>query len=276
MIGIFSILTMSLNIAIGWTGLFNLSHIGLAGIGAYAWTILFTRFELPFILSVLIALLLVAAVSYILSLVTKNIKGDQFDLVTLFFGIILFTIFLNWKSVTRGSFGIPAIPQPEILKADFNMMVFSCILALGTYYFCKFLTGSPFGRVMGAVRDDETAAKILGKNTFRLKSKVLVFSGIFAGISGILLALVIRFIDPSTFYLSDLVFVVSALIIGGLASLKGSILGVLILFAVSEPIRFLPLPDAAIGPLRVIVNSIILILIIIYRPQGLKGKIKLH
>lgn len=276
LITIFGIITISFNIAVGWTGLINLAHFAFAGVGAYTWAVLLTKFGMPSVFAFLLALLVTALLAYLLAIMTKNISGDQFVLITLFLGFIIWIVLLNWKSVTRGSLGIPRIPRFEVLKVNFNYLVLSSSILAGVYWCSKRITESSFGRALEAVRDDELAAKILGKNTFNLKAKSLVISSVIAAIGGILLASFVSYINPNTFYVHDLVFILTALIIGGLASLKGSVAGIFLLFAIVESLRFLPIPPEMIGPLRQIIYALLLIIIILYRPRGLFGKIELE
>lgn len=276
LMSIFAILTLSMNIAVGWTGLVNLGHFALAGVSAYAWAILILKFGVNPFIALLAAFVLTAALAYIISLLTKNIRGDQFTLITFFFGFIIWIILLNWKSVTRGSLGIPAIPRLDILKDDFNFFVLVLVMLFAVYFFTKRLTESSFGRALEAVRDNELAAKIIGKNTGALKSKSLVISSLIAGIGGILLASFIAYIDPNTYNIHDLVFILTALIVGGLASIQGSLIGVIILFSIIEILRTLAIPPEILGPLRQILYALFLILLIIYRPKGILGKIELE
>lgn len=152
----------------------------------------------------------------------------------------------------------------------------SIIMLVVVYLLLTRILHSPFGLVMGAMRDDEVGARVLGKNTAHIQRVALVLSGMIAGIAGALYAHYIGFIDPSSFYLGDLVIVVSAVILGGVGSLSGSVVGVAIYFLIPEALRFVDLPAETVGAVRQILFTTLLLLIILVRPKGILGKIQLE
>lgn len=275
LIGIYGILTLSLNIAIGYTGLINLGHIAFFGIGAYT-SALLTRAGLPFLLAWLAAGLLAMLAGYLLSWPSRRIKGDYFALLSLGFGFIVYSLFLNWQSITRGPLGIPGILRPSLLVDNYFYFVFVLVVTFLCFLFFKKLTNSPFGRVMGAVRDNEEATKVLGKNTAKVKMIVLMTSAFWAGLAGSLFAHYIRFIDPAAFYLPALIYLLMMVILGGIASLKGSIIAVAVVILLFETFRFVGLPPQLAGTLRQMLVMAILILILLFRPKGLFGRIDIE
>ncbi len=118
-------------------------------------------------------------------------------------------------------------------------------------------------------------AASLGKNIIKYKTQALMISAFFAGIAGSLYAHYITFIDPSSFTILESILVISMIIIGGLASVKGALIGAIILILLPEPLRFLPLPSFTIGALRQMIYSALLILLLIKRPQGIFGEFSL-
>jgi branched-chain amino acid transport system permease protein len=145
-----------------------------------------------------------------------------------------------------------------------------CLISIGAIYW---VVRSPFGRVLQATRDDEIGARVLGKNTFAIKAKAMMISAFFAGIAGSLFAHYISFIDPSSFSLSEIILVFTIVIVGGLASLEGSVIATFVILLVPEALRFLSLPSSLLGPLRQIIYSVVLLLILLYRPRGIYGRI---
>ena len=135
---------------------------------------------------------------------------------------------------------------------------------------------SPFGKVLEAIRDDELATKVLGKNTFKMKSYALAISAFFAGIAGSLYAHYITFIDPSSFTILQLIPILVIVIVGGLASLGGTIIATIVLVLLPELLRFVGFPSSVVGPARQILYALILILILIYKPKGFYGKVELE
>ena len=278
LIGIYIILSISLNLALGYTGLLNLGHVALFGIGAYTSTLL-TMNGVPFIISFLAAGLVASAFGFLLVLATRKLKGDYYALATLGFAFVVYSLFLNLIGLTRGPLGIPGIPKPSlfglVISSNQQYLFFVAVVVIISISVIYSIVKSPFGRLLGAMRDDDVGLRVLGKNTFRLKYKAMMISAFFAGIAGSLFAHYISFIDPSTFYINELILIITIVIVGGIASLKGSIIAPFILVLIPEALRFLPLPSSLIGPGRQIIYALILLMILMYKPRGLYGRIDL-
>lgn len=279
LIGIFLILTISLQLAMGFTGLLNLGHISFYAIGAYV-SALLTLNGFPFWIGLILAGVIAAIAGFILAIPTNKLKGDYLALATLGFSFVVYAVALNWTSLTRGPLGLPGIPKPSLFGLTFStnlsFLILTFIIFLISYLIIKKITHSQFGKVLEAIRDDELATKTLGKNTFKIKSYALAISAFFAGIAGSLYAHYITFIDPSSFTILQLIPVLAIVIIGGLASLKGTMLATIILILLPEPLRFIGFPSAIVGPMRQILYAVILLLILIYRPKGFYGKVQLE
>jgi len=279
LIGIYSILAVSLQLSLGYSGLLNLGHIAFFGIGAYASAMIaFAGF--PFWVCLFLAGIISAFFGWALLIPTNKLKGDYLALATLGFSFVVYAVLLNWTELTRGSLGLPGIPRPNILGIDFSENVFFLILvfivALISYLFIQRMCNSPFGKTLESTRDDEIATKSLGKNTIKIKSISLVISAFFAGMAGSLFAFYFTFIDPSSFTFLNLIPVLLIVIIGGLANLPGTILATIIIILLPEPLRFIGLPASILGPARQIIYAVILLLIIYFKPRGFYGKIDLE
>jgi branched-chain amino acid transport system permease protein len=272
---IYVIMTLSFNVSLGYTGLMNLGHVGLMGIGAYTSAVLSRTYDWPVWLSILAASLLAMLISALLAIPSKKIKGDYYALVTLGFMFVSSAVFINWDSVTRGTLGIPGIERPEGIANNVHFFAAMLLLTAMVYVFLDRLMRSPFGRALEAVRDDEEVAASLGKPVFKLKLLALLVSGFLVGLSGALLAHYIQFISPNTFWLDLLVWALAGMMIGGMASIPGSVLGTVLLFAISEPLRFLDISASLVGPLRLVIFMAILVAVVIYRPKGLMGRAQL-
>lgn len=279
LIGIYLILAISLQLAMGFTGLLNLGHIAFFAIGAYTSALLSLN-GAPFWLAFLLAGILAMIFGLLLSIPTNKLKGDYLALATLAFTFVIYSIALNWTGLTRGPLGLPGIPKPILLgisfSNNFSFLILTVIIALISYFIIKKIVSSPFGKVLEATRDNELATKVLGKNTFKMKSYALGISAFFAGIAGSLYAHYITFIDPSSFTIMQLIPILIIVIIGGLASLKGTVIATIILVLLPEPLRFIGFPSSIIGPMRQIIYAIILLLILIYKPKGFYGKVELE
>jgi branched-chain amino acid transport system permease protein len=278
LIGIYTILAISLQLSVGFTGLLNLGHIAFYAIGAYTSALLALNGS-PFWLCFLSAGILAMIFGFLLSLPTNKLKGDYLALATMGFSFVVYAVLLNWTSLTRGPLGLPGIPKPKIFginfSDNFSFLILIAIIALISYLIIKRITISPFGKVLEAIRDNELVVRVLGKNTFKMKSLALMISSFFAGIAGSLYAHYITFIDPSSFALLQLIPVLSIVIIGGLASLEGTILATIILVLLPEPLRFIGFPSSIVGPARQIIYSLLLLLILIYKPKGFYGRVSL-
>lgn len=269
LMSIYSILAISLNFAVGFTGLLNMGHVGFFGIGAYA-SALLTIAGLPLWLAVLCGMAIAGASGIILAIPTTRLKGDYLALATLGFAFILGSVARNWTSLTRGALGIPGIPKLASQNSVYLAVVFA--LAIVTYFIFQKITSSRFGKTCEAIRDDELAAKMLGKDTFKTKIAALAISACFAGLAGGLYAHYITFIDPTIFGINDLILLFSMVIIGGLASNRGAWIGAVLILLIPEPLRFIGFPSAVLGPAREIIYALILLIILIYRPKGLFGR----
>jgi len=279
LIGIYIILAISLQLAVGFTGLLNLGHIAFYCVGAYT-SALLALAGFPFWFAFLSAGIMAMLFGFLLSIPTNKLKGDYLALATLGFSFVIYAVALNWTSLTRGPLGLPGIPRPSLLgftfSNNFSFLLLTFVIALISYLLIKKIVASPFGKVLEAVRDDELATKVLGKNTFKIKSYALGISAFFAGIAGSLYAHYITFIDPSSFTLLQLIPVLCIVIIGGLASLKGTVIAAIILVLLPEPLRFIGFPSSIVGPARQIIYALLLLLILIYKPKGFSGKVELE
>ena len=279
LIGIYLILAIALQLVVGFTGLLNIGHIAFYCVGAYI-SALLALAGWPWWICLILAGIGAMLFGFLLAVPTNKLKGDYLALATLGFSFVIYAIALNWTELTRGPLGLPGIPKPSLFGFVFSdnlaFLILTIVIAAISYFIIRRIVKSPFGRVLEAVRDDELAAQVLGKNTFRMKSYALAISAFFAGIAGSLYAHYITFIDPSSFTLMQLIPVIAIVIIGGLASLKGTIIATIILILLPEPLRFIGFPSSIVGPARQIIYALILLLILLYKPKGFYGKVELE
>lgn len=274
---IYNVLTATAaNLTVGYLGLFNLGLIAFVGIGAYAYVLL-TKAGFGFEFSALVAIILPGLFAISLQYLTRKLKGDYFGIATLGFTYVVFAVLLN-AEFTQGAFGIAGIAKPLIFGFSFDtpvlFLIFSTVICVAVLLITYTLINSRFGRLMEAIREDEISIKVLGKNTTAVKYKVLFFAGAICGISGILFASFITFIDPFSFLLAPLITILTIAILGGLASFWGPIIGAAIITTIPEVLRFIGLPSSILGPMRILIYAIILIVVLIYWPKGITGKIK--
>jgi branched-chain amino acid transport system permease protein len=256
-----------------------LGQIAFYGIGAYTSSLLALA-GFPFWFCILSAGIMAMIFGFLLSLPINKIKGDYLALATMGFSFVVYAVLLNWTNLTNGPLGLPGIPRPQLFgfnfSSDFSLLILTIIVAVISYIIIKLITVSPFGKVLESIRDNELAAKILGKNTFKMKMYAMGASAFFAGIAGSLYAHYITYIDPSSFDIMALIPVLSIVIIGGLGSLEGTVIAAIVLTLLPEPLRFVGFPSSIIGPARQIIFALFLLLILIFKPKGFYGKVKLE
>ena len=279
MISIYAILTTSANLVIGMVNLLSIAQAAFYGIGAYLTALAFMVLGLSLLPSLILAMLITALLGFLIGFVSLRLKGDYFVLATLGFQIIVYTVLYNWISVTKGPFGIPGIPAPEILgvfkvSGIIGFLILSLLLLGIVLFIFSRLIYSPFGRALKGVRDDEISMLALGRNTAKLKIQAFTIASAFSAISGFLFASYITYIDPTSFNLDESIFIVSAVLIGGTGNVKGPVIGAVFIVLLPEILRFVGLPDSLAANLRMIIYGLALWLFMYLRPQGIAGEYK--
>ena len=273
---IYAMLGLSLNLVVGYTGLLSTTHAAFYGIGAYVTAILLTTGETGFLASVALGILCALVAAFIVGAVLSKFRGDYYALASIGFGVIAFSVFLNWHGLTRGPLGISGIPRPEVFGIDIasggSFLILSLLLLALVYGCSHFIVRSPFGRVLKAIREDEGAIQAFGYRTLHYKLIVFVLSAGMAAVAGSLFATYITYIDPSTFTILESIFVLAVIILGGLASLRGSLLGALLLVLLPEVLRFAGFSPELAGQMRELAYGVILIIFMLYRPRGCIGE----
>lgn len=279
LVSIYSILGVSLNLIVGYTGLLSVTQAAFYGIGAYATAIMMTSHGVNFFVSLILGMIIAGLAALLIGYVLSKFDGDYFALGSFGFNIILFSIFLNWQSLTRGPLGIPGIDRPSVFGYEFSsnisFLVLAALIAIGVYFFSQRLVKSSFGRVLKAIREDEKAIQVFGYNTRNYKLAIFTIGAMLAAIAGSLFASYITFIDPSSFTLNESIFILAIIILGGLANNKGAVWGAVFLILLPEALRFVGFPSDIAAQMRQVVYGLILILLMLYRPQGLMGEYKL-
>lgn len=276
---IYGILTLSLNLVVGYTGLLSAAHAALYGIGAYSVAIFTTRLGLSFFPALIIGMLISMIVSLCIGIAVSRFKDDFYVLATLGMTVIIGNLFLNLSDITRGPLGIPGIQRPELFGINLSenslFLVFVLIIACSVYLFTQWLTSAPFGRVLQAIRENEKALSVFGYKTSLFKLTVFTLAGVLAALAGGLYASYITFIDPYTFSVHESVLVISMIILGGLADNRGAVLGAGIIIVLPELLRFVGFPSDIAAHMRQIIYGLLLVILMIYKPNGIMGKYRL-
>ena len=274
--GIYIILTTSLNLVVGYTGLSSLGHAAFFCIGAYTSSLLALNFGISPWIGLIIGACVAAIFGIAIGFPSLRIKGDYLALATFGFGVIVYSIARNWVSVTKGPMGLPGIPKFSVLgyqlSGIWSYLILVSVFTTITLFTLRRVVESPFGRVLRSIREDEVASAALGKNIGKHKLLVFTISAFFAGIGGSLYAHYITFIDPSSFTVMESITILLMVIFGGMGSILGSAIGATTLVVFPEILRFLGMPSSIAAQTRQMIYGLLLVILMIKRPQGLLGK----
>lgn len=276
MSGIFGILTMSLDLMVGYTGIPNLGQAAFALIGGYASALLGQHFGLPPWLTIWLGGATAAGACMIVAYPTIKLEGDYLALATLGFALIAEQVANNWVGLTRGPMGLPGLLEiklPGLSTTASGPVIIWAMVGL-SYFLLSRVVESPFGRVLRGIREDSLIIETLGKNVEDFKLKVFVLGSFLAGLAGALYAHYVQFMDPTTFSVMESVTILLMAILGGLGNLRGALLGAVCLTIIPEGLRFLPMPMEAADYLRRMIFGGLLIILIYFRPQGLAGRFR--
>lgn len=280
LVAIYSLLALGLNLHWGYTGLINFGHVGFFAVGAYTSALLTTRLGWPIPAGFAAAVVLAGASAYPLGLVSMRLRTDYLAIVTLGFSEVIRAVLINEIWLTNGTNGISYIPRPfSNLQTGVNevvYLIFVLAFLAVAYWMVHRLGRSPFGRTLEAIRENEEAAQSLGKYVASFKTRSFVIGAAIAGIAGASYAHYINFLVPEQFMPLVTFYVWMAVIMGGSGSNKGVILGTLILMVFLEGSRFakdfIPfISDVKLAAVRFMVVGLGIILIVLYRPQGIWG-----
>ena len=290
---IWAMLAVSLNLVVGFSGLLSIGHIGFFGIGAYTVAILTSTtsyenlrtgeiptFGWPFFAALPLAVVAAGLVALLVGIAFNRFRDDIYVLVSFGFAIISFNVFVNWRDVTRGAFGIHDVARPQIgswvFDSELELLMVALALLAVVMAIAWFIVSSSFGRVLTAIREDEQVAEVFGYHVTHYKLAIWVISAMMSGLAGGMFSSWTTFVEPNSFILLESVLLVAIVILGGLATIWGSLLGALAFVLLEEGMRFLPfLPQEYVGQARQVVLGVLLVILMMFRPQGLVGRFKL-
>ena len=276
MVGIYTILAVSLNLLVGYAGIFSLAHAAVYGIGAYASALVALKLGLGFWGGLVVAAAAGACAAALVAIPSLRVAGDYYIVASFGLQVVILTVFMNWTDLTNGHAGLAGIPRPRlfglVFDTPFKYVGLSLALAALTYAICHRLTDSALGRTLRAVREDEIAAQAMGKNVVLVKVVITTISSALGALAGSLYAHYITYINPSSFTLDESIFITSLVILGGTERLAGPVVGAFILLAVPEALKFLAIPDTVAAPTRQILYGGLLVLFMFVRPEGILGR----
>jgi branched-chain amino acid transport system permease protein len=265
---IYVIAVVGLNFITGLAGQVSFAQASFFGLGAYASALLATRAGMPFWVCLVSAALFPIAIAVIIGAATLKLEGHYLALATISLCLVITIVLLNLKAVTHGADGVRNIPRPELLGHPFRgtVEIYYLLLAVAALLFLAAvrIKQSRIGRAFLAIKANGIVADLMGIPTMRLKILAFILSAVYGGVAGSLLAHYQGYIEPSSFGFAESTKILTMLFIGGLGSVGGAALGAVLLTFLPEIFRFA-------GTYNFIIYSVLLILIIIYLPNGLVG-----
>jgi branched-chain amino acid transport system permease protein len=260
-----AIVVLGLNFATGWTGQINFGQAAFYGLGAYT-TAIASKAGLPWIMTPFLSIVVVIAASLVLGLPTLRLRTYYLAMTTIGFGEIIRLIIVHWEPVTGGTSGLREIPGISVLGFGLqgqmqHYYLLAAALALALLVASR-IRNSKLGRAMIATRDSEIAAEQSGVDTIRTKLLAFMIGGIYAGLAGCLYASSIRFVSPDSFSSIQAILLMTMLIVGGMGSIAGCVIGALALTILPETLRFL-------GQWYLVLYGLGVIVVIVLAPGGL-------
>lgn len=275
LIAIYATLTISLNLLVGYTGLISIAQAAIYGVGAYTTALLALNFTNDLLISFVCAAVVGVFVSLIIALPSLRLTNEYFLIATLGFQAIIFSLFMNLE-ITGGASGLYGIPHPTLfghtIRAGWEKLLVALALAVICYASALRITNAPFGRLLRAIREDQTAVASLGKSVFRVKLTIFVFSAVFASAAGTIYVYSLTALDPVAFHLDESIFIITLVIVGGTGSLNGSILAAALLILLPETFKFMAIPEAIAPEVRQVLYGVLLVFFTRFRRQGLIGE----
>ncbi|HET9539512.1 MAG TPA: branched-chain amino acid ABC transporter permease [Candidatus Limnocylindria bacterium] len=268
MAGIFTILALSLNLLLGYTGQLSLGHAAFFGIGAYTSALLALKLEWPFWIGLPAAALAAGLAGWAIGRLALKVRGAYFVLVTISFAGVISLVSVNWMELTNGPLGLPGVPAPELAGLSFrtkSAYYYLVLLAAAVAYLvCHRLVHSRLGRAFLALRENEALAESVGVDPVRTLVLAAVVSAAMAGVAGSLYAHYTRFVSPEVFLFSYTVTMVIMVVAGGKGTLLGPVIGALLFTVLPEALR-----EAMAWQWQMLAYGVLLVVLVYFLPRGI-------
>jgi branched-chain amino acid transport system permease protein len=268
------ILAVTLNFIMGYAGIYSMAHGVLYGVSAYAAALIALHVSPSFELAVAVAMVVTTIVSVMVAGPAIRVRGEYFVAASLGLQMVSLTIFTEWKSVTGGIGGLTGIPAPTVLgftvesSGSFFILSLACLLLVTAIIAA--LVRSRLGRSLQAIRDSEVGAAALGKHVASVKIVSVAISSCLCAFSGALLAFYVSFINVESFTLEQSVFVMAMVVIGGVGTISGPIVGAFLLVVIPAFLTYVPfIPAAHIGTVQQVLYGLAMVLLMLFRPAGI-------
>lgn len=254
------IMAIALNLITGITGQLSLGNAGFMAIGAYTSAYFSVKVGTPFFISIILGALLAGAISIIIGIPTLKLKGDYFAITTLGVGEITRVLITNMDCI-GGARGFTGIPSKTTLNVAYFAMILTLIIVVNVVRSTK-------GRALIAIRENEIAAEAMGVNVTRYKVTAFFITALLTGFAGGLFAHYTSFIQPTTFNFMKSIEIVTFVVLGGMGSITGSVIAAIFLTILPESLR-------SLSDYRMVIYSLSLVILMIFRPKGLLGTLEI-
>ncbi len=271
---IYVVVGLGLNIVVGLAGLLDLGYVAFYAVGAYSYALLNVHYGITFWMALPIGAALAFLFGILLGFPVLRLRGDYLAIVTLGFGEIIRLVLENWNEFSFGPSGIANIPKPSLLGLDLNLqqsttfIYFLMIgLALMTIFVVRRLQDSRIGRAWIALREDEVACQAMGIDKTRTKLSAFALGATWAGMGGVVFAAKTTFINPTSFTIWESIIILCVVVLGGMGSIVGVIVGAMILILLPEYLR-------AFSEFRMLIFGVILVMMMVLRPGGIISDVR--
>lgn len=278
--GIYAFMSLGQNLITGYTGLLSLCSAGFFAVGSYTTAILTTTLGWSFWPTLVVASLLCALLGVLIGLPTLRLKGDYLAIATLGFAEIIRNVIINWDKLTQGPMGIQKIPMIKIFGLSINpfnkwgFLVLEIVMLAIFYLFFERLASSRMGRALEAIREDEIAASASGINVTKYKVTSFALGAAVTGIAGCLQAEFVLSVSPGSYTFMVSIMVLCTVVLGGMGNFLAVILGAFIIQFISYLPQLIGLSNIIPAQAKQIIFGLILVLMMIFRPEGILGRKK--
>jgi ABC-type branched-subunit amino acid transport system permease subunit len=274
LINLYVILAVSFNILLGYGGLFSIAHAAFYGVGAYTSALVVAHLGLPIPLAIVVAMAFTGVLGFALATPVIRVSGDYLAVVTLGLQIIIVRVLLN-LDFTGGPAGLTGIKRMTFLGQPFTAPTYALltgVIAIVAVLVVRHIVRSPWGRVLKGIREDAVATESLGKNVNAFKLTSFTIATMLAAVAGGLYAHYFQYINPYDYQVQDSVLILSMVIVGGIGTVWGPVVGAVLLVAIPEALRFAALPTSVGAALRQVIYAVVVLGFIYLRPEGVVGR----
>lgn len=273
---IYVLLGLSTNLLVGVVGIFSVSQAAVFGVGAYIVSDCLLTGVLSFLPALALAAVACIVLNILVSLPSLRVPGDYFVVTSFGIQLLATATFTNWTEGTGGANGLPGVPPPDLfgvpVQSTLGILLLSTIAAVAGCIGFWLILRAPFGRLLKAIREDESAVAAAGKGVLGAKVAAAAVAGAFGGVAGGFLATYLSFIDPSSFDLDASILFLTMVVVGGARTVTGSIVGPFLLLALPQLLTLIAIPTTYAATARQLLYGVLLIAFAMFRPQGLFGE----